>query len=239
MTLRDAWAENAHDFAAWARKPGHDTYWRFHRDQFLEIVPAPGRLTLDIGCGEGRLSRDLAARGHHVVGIDASPTMVELCREADPSIPVHLSDACDLPLEPASADLAVLFMSLQDIDDMPGALREAARVLGPSGRLCLAIVHPINSAGRFDEERADSPFTIRGSYLAPRRTEDTVERDGLRVTFHSEHRPLEAYVRALEAAGLVIETLREPAVPERAVEALRSKRWQRVPLFLHMRAVRV
>jgi Methyltransferase domain len=36
--------------------------------------------------GEGRLSRDLKARGHTVVGVDASPTMVAAAREADPAI---------------------------------------------------------------------------------------------------------------------------------------------------------
>src|SRR5262245_13024757 len=70
--LRDTWEHNAEAWIRWAREPGHDSYWRFHRDRFLELVPAPGRLTLDIGCGEGRLSRDLAALGHEVVGIDSS-----------------------------------------------------------------------------------------------------------------------------------------------------------------------
>jgi hypothetical protein len=37
-----------------------------------------------------------------------------------------------------------------------------------------------------------------------------VERDGIRMTFRMEHRPLEAYGLALEAAGLAIEAIREP-----------------------------
>ena len=59
--LREAWETHAQDAIAWFRAPDHDSYWRFHRDQFLELLPAPGRRTLDIGCGEGRLSRDLKA----------------------------------------------------------------------------------------------------------------------------------------------------------------------------------
>lgn len=236
MSLRDAWEANAREFAVWAREPGHDSYWRFHREQFFALLPPPGRLTLDIACGEGRVSRDLAALGHTVVGVDASPTMVALAREADPSITVHLADAADLPLDDGCADLAVLFMSLQDIDDMPGAIREVSRVLAPGGRMCTAIVHPINSAGRFESEDPDSPFIIAGSYLASRRSAETFERGGLRVTFHSEHRPLEAYFAALEAAGLAVEALREPAVPEHGFRTPRGKRWQRLPLFLHLRA---
>jgi hypothetical protein len=56
MTLRDAWDAQAERWARWARTPGHDSYWRFHREQFLELLPAAveGPM-LDVGCGEGRL----------------------------------------------------------------------------------------------------------------------------------------------------------------------------------------
>jgi hypothetical protein len=56
--------------------------------------------------------------------------------------------------------------------------------------------------------------------------------------FVSDHRPLQAYADALADAGLLIERLCEPAVPESAVGEERSRRWQRVPLFLHVRAVK-
>ena len=56
------------------------------------------------------------------------------------------------------------------------------------------------------------------------------------MMFHSKHRPLEAYSRALEASGFVIESIREPPIPEDCVRADRSRRWRRIPLFLHVRA---
>ena len=238
MDLRAAWEAHASEWIAWARKAGHDSYWRFHRDQFLSLLPAPGRLTLDIGCGEGRLSRDLKRLGHHVVGIDASPTMVAAAKSADPQIDICLADAAALPVADASADLAIAFMSLQDIDNMPAAVREAGRVLERGGRFCLAIVHPINSAGRFEERTAEARFIIAGSYLHPTRTADSIERDGLVVTFHCFHRPLEAYFAALEEAGLLVETLREPALPAHGIISESGPRWQRIPLFLHLRARR-
>jgi hypothetical protein len=40
--LAAAWEQHAPEFIAWARKPDHDSYWRFHRDQFLELLPPPG-----------------------------------------------------------------------------------------------------------------------------------------------------------------------------------------------------
>ena len=234
--LGAAWQERADAFIAWAREPGHDSYWRFHRDLFLELVPPPGRRTLDLGCGEGRLSRDLDRLGHRVAGVDLSPAMLAAARELEPAIETHLADAAALPFEDASFDCVIAFMSLQDVEDFDGAIREAARVLEPEGRFCVAIVHPLNSAGRFEGDRADSPFTIADSYLDRSYYADNVLRDGLELDFVSAHRPLEAYAEALAGAGLVIERLREPALPESGVTRPDSRRWQRIPLFLHLRA---
>jgi hypothetical protein len=79
---------------------------------------------------------------------------------------------------------------------------------------------------------------IEGSYLEPSRYEEKVERDGLEMTFISDHRPLQAYTEALADTGLLIERVREPAMPESGMVGERSRRWQRLPLFLHARAVK-
>jgi SAM-dependent methyltransferase len=236
--LRAAWEERAADTIAWFRTPDHDSYWRYHRDQFFELLPPPGRLTLDIGCGEGRLSRDLKACGHTVVALDGSPTLVAAALEADPRIETVVGDAAHLPWPDGYADLAIAFMSLQDVAQADAAIREAARVLEPGGRFCLAIVHPFASAGQFDSDEPDSPFVVRGTYLGRFRFADEVERDGLTMTFESEHRPIGWYFDALEAAGFLVERLRETDIPDDELTLPRSARWQRLPLFLHVRSLR-
>lgn len=104
------------------------------------------------------------------------------------------------------------------------------------------MVHPISSAGIFEIEieSADAPFVIEGSYLAPSRYEDVMRRDGLEMRFVGEHRPLEAYAAALGRSGLLIGDLREPGRAGSA-ESLpeRSHRWLRIPLFLHLRALKL
>jgi SAM-dependent methyltransferase len=234
MALSDFWEDQAERWVRWAREPGHDSYWRFHRDRFLELLPPPGRLTVDVGCGEGRLPRDLKALGHAVVAVDRSPTMVAHAREADPELDVRQADATALPLEDGAADLVVSFMSLMNTDDLDGAVREAARVLEPGGRYCVAIVHPLNTAGAFTSREPDAPFVIEGSYFEHSEKEVPVERDGLEMTFLDAHRPLQDYFAALEGAGLVVERLRDirdDGDPD-------DNRWQRIPLFLHLRARR-
>jgi SAM-dependent methyltransferase len=232
VSLRNAWEAQAGNWVRWARAPGHDSYWTFHREPFLSSLPPPGRLTLDVGCGEGRVTRDLRALGHHTVGIDSSPSMIAAAREADPDGDYVEARAEALPFEDGAADLVVAFMSLMDIDDMPLAVREIGRVLEVGGRLVAAVVHPINSAGRFVPRRGDdhAPFVIE-SYLERRRYTDLLERGGLEMTFESIHFTLEDYSRALEGAGFLIDQMRELYDDE-------HPRWRRVPLFLRWMAVK-
>ena len=124
--------ERAQGWLAWARTPGHDAYWTY-RDAFFALVPAPGAATLEVGCGEGRVARDLVARGHRVTGLDASPTLLRAAAEADPASRYVEGPAEALPFEDGAFDLVVAYNSLMDVADMPAAVREAARVLAPGG----------------------------------------------------------------------------------------------------------
>lgn len=234
MTLRDAWEAEARNWIAWARTPGHDSYWRFHRDAFLPSLPPPPCRVVDVGCGEGRLARDLRRVGYDVVGVDSSPTLIAAAREADPEGRYEVADAAALPLPDASADIVTAFMLLQDVDDIDSAVREIARVLVPGGRLRSAIVHPINSAGRFPTRERDAVFEIRDSYFEERRSNETFERDGLTMTFASRHRSLERVARAILDAGLLIDHVAEVAD---LADPPRSP-WRRLPLFLHLGALK-
>jgi len=239
MAVTEGWEQEAEIWVRWTRTPGHDAYWHYRAPFFAHIVPAPGRRTLEIGCGEGRVARDLAQRGHAVTAVDASPTLLRYAREADPAGRYLVADAAALPFPEGAFDLVVAYNALMDIADMPGAVREAARVLEPGGRFCICVTHPLNDAGGFDGPEQHAPFTIRGSYLGHRPHEETFDRDGLRMTFRGWSYALEEYTEALEAAGFLIERLREPAAPPDAIAARESyRRWQRVPMFLHIRAVK-
>ncbi|HLQ60776.1 MAG TPA: class I SAM-dependent methyltransferase [Candidatus Acidoferrales bacterium] len=179
---REHWEEQAQNWAGWARTPDFDAYWKY-APMFFELLPPRGARTLEVGCGEGRVSRDLGARGHRVIGLDTSPTLLKLAREAYPRGRYLRADAAALPFAGESFDLVVAYNSLMDVDDMPGSVREAARVLRPGGALCACVTHPMADAGGFESRAGDAPFVIRGSYLGGRRPfELEVERDGQRST---------------------------------------------------------
>jgi SAM-dependent methyltransferase len=234
-----AWEHEAENWVRWARTPGFDAYWYYRTSFFDEIVPTPGRLTLEIGCGEGRVARDLQKRGHRVVGVDSSPTLIRYATEADPDSRYELADAAALPFADGSFDLVVAYNSLMDIADMPRAINEGARVLDSGARFCISVTHPLNDAGAFESDNPDAPFVIRDAYFGRRPFDGHFERDGLQMTFHGWMYALEDYVRSLEAAGFVIERLREPAASDAAVQSRSSyRRWQRIPMFLQLRAVK-
>ena len=229
------WRSEAEAWVRWARAPGHDAYWDY-RSCFFDILPAPGRSTIEVGCGEGRVARDLASQGHNVTGIDASLTMIRYAVEADVGGSYAVADAASLPFEDASFDLAVAYNSLMDVDDMLAVVAETARVLRRRGHLCVSITHPINDAGTFSNEEPGAPFTITGSYLEVRELDETLTRGGLEMRFQGKCYPLEGYFRAFEAAGLVVESLREPAATAQASARDPSElRWQRLPMFLQLR----
>jgi SAM-dependent methyltransferase len=217
-----AWQARAAEWARFARTPGQDVYFsELNWPAFSQLVPAPGRRTLDVGCGEGRVGRLLASAGHRMVGVDSSPTLAALAREAGGYEEVACASAAALPWAAGSFDVAIAFMSLHDMDDPVGAIGELSRVLEPSGVLCIATVHPLN---RQPEDLA---------YFEEHRVSFTVERNGIAMTFEAVDRPLETYTRALSSAGFVIEELREPraaADPGSPLAPAASR-----PFFMHLR----
>ena len=237
---REHWDKRASDWAAWARRPDFDEYWKYS-PAFFELVPSPRGQTLEVGCGEGRVTRDLAKRGHRVVAVDATAKLIRLARDADPDNAYLRCDAAALPFADESFDLAVYYNSLMDVDEMELSVREAARVLRPGGKLCACVTHPIADAGHFESREPDARFVIDHTYLGPRRWVEIppVERDGLHMQFAGWAYPLEGYCAPLERAGFVIEAIREPRVDDRAtLEDPGQERWRRVPMFLMWRAVK-
>jgi SAM-dependent methyltransferase len=187
------------------------------------------------GCGEGRVARDLVARGHRVTGIDSSLTLLGYARKEDSRSSYVLADGAVLPCRDGCFDLVVAYNSLQVVADMAGTVRDVARVLRPGGRFCVCVSHPLADVGSFVDDTPDAAFTVRQDYFANRRVDDKVARDGLEMTFRGWTYSLQDYAVALEEAGLMIETMREPRP---AGACSRYQRWNRVPMFLMLKATK-
>jgi SAM-dependent methyltransferase len=228
------WSRVAEEWLAWARMPNHDAFWAY-RASLAAFIGRGNSEALDVGCGEGRVSRELTACGFQVTAVDPVRRLVRAAIEAQSARNYAVASATALPFGNARFDLVVAYNVLMDVEDVPAALQEFRRVLRPTGQLIISIVHPLADHGHFASKEIDSAFILEGNYFGRQRFEDLEERDGLRMHFAGWQQPLEAYAIALEEAGFVISSLREP-VPD--LDQLRGHmaRWLRMPLFLWLKA---
>jgi SAM-dependent methyltransferase len=117
---------------------------------------APGARVLDVGCGVGRWSRLLAARGARVTGVDLSPTMIAEAQRRTAAGGLAgrcrfvVQDSAALELE-GTFDLIVCVTMLQhmlDASALHSALQRMTRHLAPQGRLIVLEAAPARVANR-------------------------------------------------------------------------------------------
>lgn len=153
---------------------------------------------LEIGCGEGRVSRELRKLGHRVTATDAVAAMVDAARQADSADGYAVAGASDLPFQDKQFDLVMAYNVLMDVDDVPAALREARRMMKPKGVLFISLVHPFRDRGRFAGPEPDAAFILDGTYYGRERFEDEEEYNGLSMRFAGWSQPLQDYMAAME-----------------------------------------
>ncbi len=174
-----------------------------------------GRDVLDVACGHGRYSRELARRGGHVIGVDISTALIDAANVAEREHPLGVRYLCaDVTsgsgLVAGRFDLVVCGFGLSDIDDLDGALTTVARCLRPGGRFVFSILHPcFPGAGE-----VSGAWPPDGSYYQEGWWRAAGARSTLRSRVGSNHRMLSTYLNALIAHGLIVDTLVEPAPPE-------------------------
>jgi SAM-dependent methyltransferase len=228
------WSRIATEWMAWARASNHDAFWAY-RGSLLAFIGQGAGDALDVGCGEGRVSRVLKECGYRVTAIDPVEKLISAAEQAGSDY-YGIAAAADLPFENCSFDLALAYNVLMDVEDVLGALKEIRRVLRPSGTLVISIVHPFADRGQFAGPEADAPFVVQKSYFGRERFEGTEVRKGLKMHFAGWSQPLESYMSALENVGLAITSLREP-VPNTADKDSHMERWKKIPLFLWLKAI--
>lgn len=123
----------------------HESVLRSHRWRtaensagYLLARLAPDARILDVGCGPGTITADLAGRvpRGHVTGIDAEPRIIEQARELAgrrPNLEFAAGDAYALGYPDGSFDVVHAHQVLQHLADPVRALREMARVTRPGG----------------------------------------------------------------------------------------------------------
>lgn len=210
-----------------------------------------GERVIDLCCGQGVFARAaMAAGASAVLGVDASPRLIEAARQrtgsggarfeiADVRRPGEWADG--------SFDAGVCLMAVQDVDQPAGLFASLAAALRAGGRAAIVMMHPCfriprQSGWGWDQEkkaqyrridRYASPLDVPIS-TAPRRAPD------VQTVFH--HRPLGELLNLLGAAGLLVSAARELCSHRLATSGPRARAENRaaaeIPLFLALGCIR-
>jgi ArsR family transcriptional regulator len=122
---------------AWDRLRAEVYGARVGLEALLALLP-PEWTVADLGCGTGALAAELAPRVRRVIAVDQSPAMLRAARRrlaGHDNVELHEARLEALPLADGRCDAAVAALVLAYVDDPAPALREAARLLRPGGRL--------------------------------------------------------------------------------------------------------
>jgi ubiquinone/menaquinone biosynthesis C-methylase UbiE len=211
-----------------------------------------GMHVLDLGCGNGYLSRRFARQGAVVTAVDANAPLIELIRtrEAQESLGItyHVADAAHLEmLADRIFDLTICNMALMDIENAAGAIQEVSRVLKSRGRFVASISHPcfdkVNTSG-WDIEYIYPTITIwrKISHYREIAVDDLpwIQVPGAVVNTSAYHRPLSWYFRTLRASGLLVAALEEPEPTEELLANSEQGPWiAEIPLHCVIEAWKI
>ena len=163
-----------------------------------------GKRVLDAGCGPGRHSKKLIAKGARLTGIDISSEMINIAREHCQNKGEFITaDLALTKFAPGSFDLIIASLSLMYLKDIKPVFRNFSRWLRPRGRLIFSIYHPV----RFLHKIPDFDFSKSRKVW--------IHLDGCDVTVFNYYHPMEKYFGALTSNGFEIRKFVEPVLEKK------------------------
>lgn len=114
----------------------HSYVFRYGQGVVELLDPQKGERIVDLGCGSGQLTAEIAARGASVIGIDRSEEMIAQARANFSEIDFRIADATTFEID-GEADAVFSNAALHWIKDARGAIDRVWRALKPGGRFVL------------------------------------------------------------------------------------------------------
>lgn len=235
MTGTRGWT-NEDAIRQWARSPREDLERTAAHGDFAKLHllnPAlrrvlgdvHGKRILDAGCGNGYLSRQLAARGAEVVGVE--PALYDFAVSMPHARVRYVqADLCDLPDLGGAFDIVVASMVLQVVPDWEGAMRACVDALVPGGLFVFTLNHPCF-------ERLASTWREHGAYRVEEYLAEYEIEGPHGVDFH---RPLSAYLNVLARLGCRLREVDEPGLDPMTPEGVEA--YIHLPNFLVVAATK-
>lgn len=188
MSEENKTSEKRWDASAYDSK--HSFVWKYGKEVLELLAPREGERILDLGCGTGHLTNQIAARGATVIGLDKSTAMIERARALYPDLRFEAGDATsfrfDEPLDAVFSNAAIHWMKDQDgvADSIWRALKPGGRFVAEFGgkgniQKLRSALHEVLDAGGYtwDQEATRRYYASIGQYAT------LLESHGFRVTY--------------------------------------------------------
>ncbi|MBI4672505.1 MAG: class I SAM-dependent methyltransferase [Chloroflexi bacterium] len=228
--VRARWDTNA---AFWDERMAEGNAFHLHlvEPAVLELLQLePQQAVLEIACGNGQFARKLVSLGARVTATDFSPAMIERARaHTEPfnaQVAYRVVDATNenalRALGERAFDAIVCNMALMDMSDIAPLFRAAPHLLKPRGRFVFATMHPCFNSNNpvFMAEMREENGVVSEAYALKltgyleSKTYQGLAMFGQPVAQFYFHRPLHELLGAAFRAGLALDGLLEPRIPE-------------------------
>ena len=234
------------NFVQWGLDNQQSLYAQTSRHLLKMAGDVKGKKLLDLCCGQGHLSQELAEMGADVIGIDVSEVNIAAANRINPENqnPVfRIDDAQTLStIGHGAFDLVLCKMALMDIPDLEATFRSVRRVLKTGGRFLTAMLHPC----------FETPFTV--PFQPVEQTESgkfkhhRVQRYfdeglwhsggvGVRGRVGAHHRTLSSIINSFIAAGFQLARLEEPQFLVGEEGTIEHQWSQHIPRILYIEGI--
>lgn len=210
------------------------------------LCPLKGKLVMDLGCGGGQTSVAMARQGAQVVALDVSDSQVNhgkrLANEAGVVVEFHVKPAQNvgdlIDSYPKKFDLIFSSFALPFVDDIERVFQSAWHLLKPTGKLVIAVDHPVMPLGWTEHQSNVKEY----SYFNPKSERWSLTTGDEELPFNTYYWTFEGWTNALFNAGFIITGVKEPELypvekvqksPHYNAEYEEERDiWDRIPLTL-------
>ena len=243
-TSTTSWQKVSKWYGEAVGKEGHYYHQHVILPQSLRLLALKEDSSLlDLACGQGVLARQIPKEVQYE-GIDAAPGLIKQAKQLDKN-KRHVYLVADvsqkLPVQKSDFSHAAIILSLQNIKNPEGVIKNAQRHLGKGGKLLMVLNHPCFRIPRQTSWETDEQNKMQyrrvNRYLSPLEipVRSNPGKGEASEVVWSYHLPLSEYSRMLSESGFVIEKLEEWTSDKSSVGSaakMENRARSEFPLFL-------